>query len=139
IRSHTLAASHGCPKAIAPELGVFNEEALKKADYAIYAAGLRGLRIIIPLVDNWNYYHGGRETFTRWRGLKDVQQFYVNRQVVDDFKTHIDTILNRMNIYTGVAYKDDPAILAWQIGNELNDAPTAWVREIAQYIKQKDN
>lgn len=138
VRSHTLAASHGCPEAIEPELGVFNEQALKKVDYAIQAAGARGLKLIIPLVDNWNYYHGGRQSFTRWRGLEDANAFYTDRQVIGDFKEHIQTIINRVNTYTGVAYKDDAAILAWEIGNELNDAPAAWVQEIAGFIKGQD-
>lgn len=60
IRSTTLGVSVGHPLSINPSLGVFNEEALRRVDYAVYAAGTYGLRLIIPLTDNWDYYHGGQ-------------------------------------------------------------------------------
>lgn len=138
IRSHTLGISVGNSKSIQPKLGIFNEEAFQKVDYAIKAIGERGLRVVIPLVDNWNYYHGGRETYTKWRGLTDVNDFYTNQDVINDFKQYISTLLNRINSYTGVAYKDDPAILAWEVGNELVDTPIEWVESVVNYIKDLD-
>lgn len=43
---------------------------------------------------------------------------------------------------TGIAYKDDPTILAWETGNELGAyqlsegaPPAAWTNTIASYIK----
>lgn len=138
LRSHTIAASHGHPKAIEPELGVFNEESLKRVDFVMKSIADRDLKVFIPLVDNWNYYHGGRETFIRWRGLTNSNEFYKNRKVIDDFKEYISRILNRVNTYTGIAYKDDPTVLAWEVGNELVDAPLEWVEEIVNFIKSID-
>jgi mannan endo-1,4-beta-mannosidase len=138
VRSHTLGASHGCSKAIQLELGVFNEEALRKVDFAIKSAGERNLRLIIPFVCNWSYYHGGIETFTKWRGLEDRNEFYRNKEVVADFKAYISVLLNRINSYTGISYKEDPTILAWELGNELNEAPVDWVEEIVKHIKELD-
>ncbi|QHW31793.1 hypothetical protein GZH47_13720 [Paenibacillus rhizovicinus] len=138
VRAHTLAASQGCSKAIMPELGEYNEEAFRKVDFAITEAGLRGLRLVVPFVCNWSYYHGGRETFTKWRGLDDRDAFYTNSDVIADYKAYIAMIVNRVNSFTGIAYKDDPAIMAWELGNELNDAPAAWVADIADYIKSLD-
>jgi hypothetical protein len=46
--------------------------------------------------------------------------------------------LSRKNTITGVAYKDDKAILAWQFGNEMQDATDAWVAEMAAFIKSLD-
>lgn len=60
IRSTTLGVSVGHPLSISPSLGVFSEEALRRVDYAVYAAGTYGLRLIIPLTDNWDYYHRGQ-------------------------------------------------------------------------------
>jgi len=39
---------------------------------------------------------------------------------------------------TGVVYKDDPTILCWESGNEL-DSTLEWEREIAVYIKSLDS
>ena len=35
-------------------------------------------------------------------------------------------------------YKDDKAIFAWELGNELQNAPPEWVNEMARYIKKID-
>jgi len=138
VRSHTLGVSVGHPKAIMPRLGMINEEALRHIDFVIREAGERGLRLIIPFVCNWNYYHGGRETFVRWRGEKDAAAFYRDPRIVDDFKQYIAVIVNRVNAFTGISNRDNPAILAWELGNELNDAPVEWVEEIAGFIKSLD-
>lgn len=138
IRSHTLGISLGHEKSVQPRLNVFNEEAFKKIDYALKAIADRNLRVIIPLVDNWNYYHGGRVTFTNWRGLTDPDEFYCDETVISDFKQYIKRILNRVNSYTNIAYKDDPTILGWEVGNELEGAPIEWVEDIVNYIKSID-
>lgn len=138
VRSHTLGASHGHEKAIMPEPGVFNEEALRKVDFAIHEAGLRGLKLVIPFSCNWDYYHGGRLTFARWEGSENATDFYLKPGCVSLFKLYISVIINRVNTYNGIAYMDDPTIMAWELGNELNDAPAAWAEEIADYIKKLD-
>jgi len=38
----------------------FNHTALDAADYAIYRGAQLGIRFIVPLTDNWKYYHGGK-------------------------------------------------------------------------------
>ena len=138
VRSHSLGDTVGCPLCVEPTLGSFNQTALAQADYAIKTAGDNGIRLIIPLVDNWHYYSGGKHTFTDWRGLTNEDDFYTNTTVIADFEQYISTILNHVNVYTGVANKDNPTILAWEEGNELTNAPAAWVSTIATYIKSID-
>src|SRR3984893_13638472 len=111
VRSHDLGISTGCSNCIEPALGVFNETALIHDDYVIKAARDRGIRLIIPLTDNWHYPAGGKHNFTDWRGISDENQFYYNAQVISDFETYISTLLNHVNTYTGVAYKNDPTIM----------------------------
>jgi hypothetical protein len=137
IRSHDLGISTGCSSCIEPSLGIFNETALKHVDYVIKAAGDRGLHLIIPLTDNYHYPAGGKHNFTDWRGISHENQFYSNAQVIGDFETYIRTLLNRVNSYTGIAYKDDPTILAWETGNELQPT-TSWTQTISTYIKSID-
>ncbi|MBA2283923.1 MAG: hypothetical protein H0W02_00420 [Ktedonobacteraceae bacterium] len=137
VRSHTLGISVGCTLCVEPRLGVFNSLALQSSDYAIECARTHHIRLIIPLVDNWHYYHGGKHTFTTWRGLSNEKLFYSDPQVIGDFEAYISVILNHVNRYNGIAYKDDPTILAWETGNELA-APSSWVQKIATYIKGLD-
>ena len=113
VRSHDLGISTGCSNCIEPTLGVFNQTALVHDDYVIKAARERGIRLIIPLTDNWHYPAGGKHNFTDWRGISDENQFYYNAQVISDFETYISTLLNHVNTYTGVAYKNDPTIMAY--------------------------
>lgn len=137
VRSFAVL-SVGCELCIQPSLGVFNEAAFESFDYAVKQAREYNIRFILPLVDNYHYYHGGRSTYTDWRGIP-ADNFYTNPAVIEDFKKHIAFVLNHVNPLTGLAYKDDPTIMAWETGNELQSdsawAYTSWTREIADYIK----
>ena len=137
IRSHTLGISVGCQQCVEPALNVFNKQAFEHIDYAIQSAHAHHLRLLLPLVDNWSYYHGGRGTFTHWNGLTSPASFYSNEAVISNFEQYISQILNHVNSYTHRAYKDDATILGWETGNELH-APTNWVQRIASYIKKVD-
>lgn len=53
IRAHTLGVSTGNPLSLWPEQGVVNEEAFDTIDWAVYQAGLYGVRLLVPLVDNY--------------------------------------------------------------------------------------
>ncbi|MCL4419710.1 hypothetical protein M1146_06480 [Patescibacteria group bacterium] len=74
------------------------------------------MKLVIPLTDNYNYYHGGKHDFTDWRGISDQNQFYYNATVIQDFKNYIQHLLTHVNPLTGLAYKDDPTIMAWETG-----------------------
>ena len=126
VRSHSLGISVGCPACIEPALGSFNEAGFESADYAIQAAGARHIRLIIPLIDNWRYYTGGKHTFTEWRGLANEDAFFTDANVIDDFKAYISHILGHVNPLTGLAYKDDPTIMMWETGDELETADGRW-------------
>lgn len=115
--------------------GQFSEEAFRALDLALQAANEQGVRLIIPLVDNW-VWQGGRAEYAGFRG-KAKDQFWTDRQLIDDFKATLRFILNRTNSVTGIQYRDDPAILCWETGNEV-DSPVAWTREIAAYIRLLD-
>ncbi|KAI2629701.1 glycoside hydrolase family 5 protein [Hypoxylon sp. NC1633] len=152
IRGHTLGISTGNPLSVMPEPGVVNEEAFNPIDWAIYQAGMYGIRLLIPLVDNYDYYHGGKYNFLRWAGFdlnqtRDennplVQQFYTNATIVATFKDYIKTIVTHRNQYNNLTYADDPTIFAYETGNELlgpiwgdMNSPADWVQDIAIYVK----
>jgi len=112
-----------------------NEEAMRMFDQVLATANRRGVRLIIPFIDQSSWW-GGIEEFAGYRG-KSKDEFYTDAQVKEDYKHLVSMVLHRMNTITGVRYMDDKAVLAWELGNELK-APTAWVREMAPYIKQLD-
>jgi mannan endo-1,4-beta-mannosidase len=138
VRSHTLGISVGCSLCLEPSLGNFNQTAFDSIDYAIQSAAEHHIHLVIPLVDNWHYYHGGKHTFTDWRSINNENKFFTDKTVIHDFEEYINTLLNHVNQYTGVAYKNDPTIMAWETGNELVP-PVSWTKTIADYIKSIDN
>jgi len=115
--------------------GKFNEEAFRELDIVLKTANEQGIRLIIPLVDNWKW-QGGRAEYAGFRG-KSKDDFWTDAQLIADFKETIRFVLMRTNTLTGVRYCDDKAILCWETGNELS-ATTDWTREIARYIKSLD-
>ena len=116
--------------------GEFSPEAFRAMDLAVALAGEYGIRLVIPLVNNWPWM-GGRPQYAAFRGL-EPDAFWSERQLIEDFKRTVDFVLNRRNHLTGVAYKDDKAILAWETGNELQNPPD-WAIEIGRYIKGIDS
>ena len=116
--------------------GRFNEEAFRELDLALKIANEQGIRLIIPLVDNWKW-QGGRAEYAGWRG-KTKDDFWTDPQIIADFKETVRFVLTRTNTLTGVRYCDDKAILCWETGNELSSPPD-WTREIAAYIKSLDH
>jgi hypothetical protein len=116
--------------------GEFNEEAFRALDKVLEVANRVGVRVVIPFVDNWKWW-GGIEQYADYRG-KPASDFWTDPEIIDDFKKTVSFVMNRRNSYTGVLYKDDKAILAWETGNELY-GPYSWTKEIAAYIKSLDS
>ncbi|KAL9112382.1 MAG: hypothetical protein Q9227_003224 [Pyrenula ochraceoflavens] len=153
IRSQTLGVSVGNPLSLEPDLNVFNDDAFATIDWSVYQARQHGLRIVAPLIDNYDYYHGGKFTFLRWRGVNisssdnshvdpAVLQFYTNPTIVSDFKNYIKHLITHVNPYTGLTYAEDPTIFAYETGNELGGptfgdmyVPNNWTQDIARFIK----
>jgi mannan endo-1,4-beta-mannosidase len=140
----TFLSGIGKTNSIQPTLGNFNAAALEGFDYAITKCATAGIRLICPMVDNYNYYGGGKFTYCTWNGVTpdaNATQFFSNTTVINSYKAHISFVLNHVNIYTGIAYKDDPVFLAWETGNELaiaaekTQAIIDWTDNIARHIK----
>lgn len=53
IRAHTLGVSTGNPLSLWPADGVVNEGAWEAVDWAVWQAREAGLRLMVPLADNY--------------------------------------------------------------------------------------
>jgi len=151
IRSQTLGDSIGCPQCIEPKLGEFNPEAFQHIDYAIKAAHDRGLRLIFTLVgDCANCELGGAGEYSRDKGPAGIKAFFTDPKIIARFEEHIAGLLNHKNSLTGIAYKDDPTILAWENCNACGifvvfadpgaslTPYVGWVDTIGNFIKSID-
>ncbi|TPX35552.1 DNA-directed RNA polymerase [Synchytrium microbalum] len=122
--------------------GLYSETYFQSMDRAIALASKYGVHLIFPIIDYW-WWRGGMRAFASHRVANANRvDFYTNRQVIQDFEDFLYYILHRVNTVTGVAYKDDPTILAWELLNEgggWSDVydPT-WAQTIAQFIKTID-
>ncbi|GFJ89185.1 glycoside hydrolase 5 family protein [Phytohabitans rumicis] len=127
-------------------------DGLERLDYVIKAAGDAGVKLVIPLTNNWNDF-GGIAQYVRWRGGQYHDDFYSDPVIRGWYKDWISHVLNRTNSLTGVKYKDDPAVMTWELGNEPrckgsglyptspNCSPqllTAWADEMTRHIKSVD-
>ncbi len=165
VRAHSIGISTGTSKSYETAVGVYNDANLDSADYAVYQAKQHGTYLMIPMTDNWNYYHGGKWNFVHWAyqqnpgssanndviidtpgSTKDdpnERQFFANtvpgQRIRALYKDYISHWLNHVNPYTGLAYKDDPTIAIIETGNELyyvsQLGSNEWTQDIASYIK----
>lgn len=144
VRSHMLAST-GTPLAILPskEAG-YNADAFASVDYAVAYAGSKGIRLVLPLTDEWAYYHGGHRDFGTPYGLcapttplTPCAEFYSDPRVVADFTDYVHHVMDHVNPYTGLALKDDPTVLAWELGNELEGMTPQWIEHVATAISER--
>lgn len=117
--------------------GNFDEESFRTMDLVLIKANEIGVRLIIPFVDNWRWM-GGIDEYAAFRG-KSREHFWTDPQIKADFQTTIEYVLNRRNTISGILYKEDKSILAWELGNELREAPPEWIAEMAAFVKSIDS
>lgn len=130
----------------------YNEEAFKCLDRVIALAHQSDVRLIIPFIASQSFPSvRGVDEFSALAG-KPKGSFWTDQEQKADFKHFLDFILNRKNTVNGILYKNDPAILAWQLGNEFGSYPgdrglkydewspkiQEWCLEMAAYIKKVD-
>ncbi|MBH0128819.1 cellulase family glycosylhydrolase [Salinibacterium sp. NK8237] len=124
---------------------------LEKLDFVVAEAAARDIKLVIPFTNNWNAY-GGMDQYVQWAGLDEHADFYTDERIRDWYKDWVSTLLNRTNTITGIQYKDDPTILAWELANEPSctgsgtfadgecdtTTITEWVDEMSSHVKSID-
>ncbi len=125
---------------------VYDPAVFEALDYVIDAAGRAGLKLILPLVNNWDDY-GGMNQYVAWSSTASAHDdFYTDAECKAVYKQYVADVLNRVNTFNGRAYRDDPAILAWELANEprcdsdpSGDTLTSWIAEMAAWLKSIDS
>jgi mannan endo-1,4-beta-mannosidase len=118
----------------------WNEALLQGLDYCLAEVGKRGMKAVLYLTNFWEW-SGGMGTYLwyatgqymdmgdpahPWPEFPDHNAaFFHSRTAVAMFHDHVRRLVGRTNRVTGVAYRDDPTIMAWQLCNE----PRAGVTE----------
>ena len=134
-----------------------NENAARGLDFVIAEAGKRGLRVLLSLENYWNVRKNTRAragiTAMVHAASKDPEgpgedyereDFYTDPVARRIYRDYVQELLTRNNTVTGVAYRDDPTIFAWELLNEPRceycpDSDIAdWVNEMAAFVKSLD-
>ena len=129
--------------------GKYNEKAAKGLDYVIAAAARRGLKLVVALANNWKYNDKNTDAkcaYTNWtRTAHGCDDFWTDQNAIKLYKKNSEVITGRVNTLTGVAYKEDPTILAWNLINEPRcETPgcaprmQAWIEDVSAHLKSVD-
>jgi mannan endo-1,4-beta-mannosidase len=153
----------GVKPSLQPKQGEYNETMFRGIDFLIGELRKRNMQAVFVLNNYWAWT-GGMAKYLNWNGAGEIpypdngvpgswsqymeftDSFYENPTAVASFRRHIAVMVNRVNSITGVAYKDEPAIMAWQLGNEPRGSADStrqmvfikWIGETADYIKSLD-
>jgi mannan endo-1,4-beta-mannosidase len=144
----------------------YNETLLRGLDHALAEMGRRSMRAVIYLTNFWEW-SGGMMTYLYWTNggryinmndpahpwpeFADMSsEFYASAPAVAMYHDYIRAVVTRRNSVTGLLYRDDPAIMAWQLANEPRPggsdeagrrhvaAYLAWIDATARLIKSLD-
>jgi mannan endo-1,4-beta-mannosidase len=115
---------------------------MQRVDFLIAEASKRHLKLVIAFLDFWGYT-GGAQQMAAWYGSHDKSTFFFeDPRTKQDYKTWVEHVVRRINPLTGIAYRDDPTIMAWELMNEGNAKPESlrltWTAEMAAYVKSID-
>ncbi len=125
---------------------VYNDGAtgLEGLDYAVAKAGQLGLKVVLVLTNNWHDF-GGMDQYLAWYGLTAHDDFYTEPRVRRAYKDWLSHLALHENSVTRRAYRDDPTLFAWELGNEprgsagtASETLTGWAREMSSYLKSID-
>ena len=139
--------------------GVYNDTILAGLDYLLQEMGKRKMVAVLYLNNSWEWSGGygfylehagaGKQPRPNEDGypayMEAMSKYATNQKAHELFYEYVRFVLGRTNRYTGVAYKDDPAIMSWQIGNEPRafskealPAFEKWLSEASALIRELD-
>ena len=138
---------------------MYNEDLFEGLDYLLAEMVSRKMKAVLYLNNSWEW-SGGYSQYLEWAGRGKVpvpsvdgwEPFfnYVHLYAKDSlahalFYDHVRTVVSRTNSVTGKKYTEDPAIMAWQIGNEPrpfgpdnHEAFIRWLSETSALIRSID-
>lgn len=158
--SEASALQRAVRPAIITEPGKYDEELLQGLDYFLAELARRDMKAVIYLNNFWQW-SGGMSQYVSWFAGKPVMDpdvtgdwnafmdnsaaFYSLGAAQSAYHDAIRMLITRRNSVTGVAYNEDPTIMAWQLANEPRPGSDAngkdhaqrfidWIDQTAAYI-----
>ncbi len=140
--------------------GVFSVQLLEGLDFLLAELAKKKMKAIIYFSNNWEW-SGGFLQYLNWNGriadsvlrrklswdeMRDLASgFYNCKECISQYNTQLKLLVERTNSITKKKYRDDPAIMAWEIANEPRpmrpvaiDAYKIFIHETAVLIRSLD-
>jgi mannan endo-1,4-beta-mannosidase len=130
-----------------PEPGVYTPPAgvnssLERLDFTVAEAKKRGIRLVIAMTNNWGDF-GGMQQYVDWFDGTHHDDFYRDPDIKDAYKNYVRHLIEHKNQYTGIANKNEPAIMTWELANEpraqsdkTGDLLFQWTEEMSNYVRE---
>ena len=141
---------HRMVPALMTSPGHYDEGILDGFDFFLAEVGKRNMKAVMVLNNFWQW-SGGMGQYVSWSEgtsipypgdysvyMNYVAKFYDCDECQTWYRDHINMIINHTNPYTGLKYRDDPTVFAWELANEPRLYPYAWIDNTAAYIKSQD-
>lgn len=149
------------PAIITSSAGALDSALLEGLDFLLAEMAKRNMKAVLYLNNFWQW-SGGMSQYVSWitgdpavdpdvtgkwnEFMENSARFYRMPKAQTLYRSVIKKIITRTNTITGVAYNNDPTIMAWQLANEPrpgSDAVSpehaeyfiAWIEGSAKYIK----
>lgn len=132
------------------------ESSFEHLDRVLAAAQQRDLKVIVVLANRWKDY-GGIATYLRWGGAEVARDahgepagsalaaFFGCASCQEQYRQHVERVVTRTNSVTGIPYREDPTIMAWELINEASavsareeEGLLAWVARNARLVRGLD-
>ena len=149
--------------------GVYNDTLLVGLDRFLVELGKRDMQAVLYVNNSWEW-SGGYGQYLEWATgekaliplidgywpfMQQMRKFQTSKESQQLYFQHLRTLVGRTNSLTGKPYSEDPAIFAWQIGNEprcfsgggdlsveeqdtIREGFLGWLTEAAAIVKELD-
>jgi mannan endo-1,4-beta-mannosidase len=164
--SETSPLAGAIPRGITREPHDYDEALLAGLDFCLAEMATRDMRGILFLSNYWQW-SGSFAQYVRWitgatipdpdkpvmaKGdwhafMEFSATFYKTPAAVELYRGYVSSLLTRRNAINGRTYRDDPAIMTWELANEPRpaadnpaDIPVFcdWVDTTAKFIHAQD-
>ncbi|MDR1200409.1 MAG: cellulase family glycosylhydrolase [Tannerellaceae bacterium] len=122
---------------------LINNQHLDLLDYLIWQFQQRGIYILLTPIAYWGngYPEPNEDDLPGFSGKYNKGNVYTDAEAIAAQERYLKQFLNHANPYSGVRYKDDPMIVAFEICNEPGHSlekakeTTAFVRKMREAVR----
>lgn len=164
--SETSPLAGAIPNGITRSLGDYDENLLGGLDFCLAEMAKRDMKGIL-FVSNYWQWSGSFAQYVRWITGEEIPdpdkpvmakgnwhafmefsaRFYKTPAAIELYRTYVSKLISRRNTFNGRIYRDDPAIMTWELANEPRPGSVEkdavpvfanWVDATAKFIHEQD-